>query len=213
MSAPSASWRGFVTLTLFASGFLSLMTGFVLYIVPEGSVARWLLWHILGLGKSQWEAAHTLSAFLFAVFALLHIANNWRSLIRHIVPGEGRNNRIPHILLALVLSLFIFFSAAFSIPPLTWVLDFGGWAKEAWVSARQYEPPFDRAEEQSLQSFCRRMYIDETAALSALARSGIVVKECGETLLDIARANGRTPMQVYEVIHPLQRPVGPLIKP
>lgn len=207
MTVPSTVWRSFVTLSLVASGSCALISGLILFIVPEGSLARWLLWNILGFGKGQWEAAHTLGSLLFVVFAVLHLFNNRRTLFRYLaITGEG-HARKPQIFAALALTLLFFFSAVYSLPPLIWVMDFGSWAKESWVS-HEHVPPFDHAEDLPLTKFCERMFIDPGAAQSALRQEGFAVTDSRDSLALIARANGCTPVDLYRVLQPLERPLG-----
>lgn len=211
MAAPSTAWRGFVSLTLIVSGFIALVTGLVLYIVPEGRVANWVIWDLFGLAKTQWQAVHTLSSFLFALFAVLHLLNNWRSVLKYLIRTEGGLNQLPQMLTALAIGAVIVLSAIFALPPLQWIMDLGAAAKGAWVTAPEYEPPFGHAEDLSLKAFCIRMDIDETAALEALRAAGFAVTDAREKLLEIAAANRTSPMKVYEVIKPLeQKPVQAL---
>jgi hypothetical protein len=204
MAAPSTSWRGFVSLTLIVSGFIALITGLVLYIVPEGRVANWVIWDLFGLAKSQWQAIHTLSSFLFAIFAVLHLLNNWRSVLKYLFRAEGGLNQVPQLITAFVLAAVIILSAIFALPPLQWVMDLGAWAKGSWVTSPEFEPPFGHAEDLSLKAFCIRMDIPEEEALAALRQAGFSVADSREKLLNIAANNRTSPMKVYEAIKALE---------
>ena len=44
-------------------------SGIVLFLRPEGSLASWAGWHVLGIDKKGWEGVHILSVIMFVVFA------------------------------------------------------------------------------------------------------------------------------------------------
>lgn len=52
--------RKITSLTAFLSFFMMLLTSVVLYLTPQGRVAYWADWRLLGLSKEQWGAIHIL---------------------------------------------------------------------------------------------------------------------------------------------------------
>lgn len=46
--------RKITSLTGLLSFLITLLTSVILYVVPEGRVAYWADWHLLGLTKTQW---------------------------------------------------------------------------------------------------------------------------------------------------------------
>ena len=47
---------------LLLSFLVSAVSGIILFVRPEGSLARWVGWSVLGLDKAQWEAVHIVRA-------------------------------------------------------------------------------------------------------------------------------------------------------
>ena len=57
--------RAFISLVLTFSALVMLVSGLVLYVMPEGRIAYWNDWRLLALDKEQWGAIHTLTSLLF----------------------------------------------------------------------------------------------------------------------------------------------------
>ena len=57
---------------LLAFTFL-FITSIVLYIVPQGRVANWADWRLLGMSKTEWGNVHVNMGLLFIVSILLHL--------------------------------------------------------------------------------------------------------------------------------------------
>ncbi|MEJ2108744.1 MAG: DUF4405 domain-containing protein [Acidobacteriota bacterium] len=211
MSGTKFNKRGLVSfLTLF--GFLIMaLTGLVLYAMPEGRVAYWILWEFAGLSKTGWGNIHVLSSILFIVAGIFHIYFNWRPLLQYFKSKvhEGIGLR-RELLIASLLSVFIVVSSIRPFPPLSYLLDFKDWMKAAWVEEADYEPPFGHAELMPLGTFCKKMDIDLDAAILELHSAGIHFDHNRETLEEIARANAVSPMELYLLIKKFEPAPGAL---
>lgn len=201
------TWRGLVSLTMFVSGFISAVTGIVLYIVPAGRIANWVIWDLFGLSKEAWQGIHTLSSYLLLIFGILHIINNWKSIKNYVVSKSGSINMKREMSLATLFSVIIIFSAVLRLPPLIWVMDLGEYLKESWVVSPEFEPPFGHAEELSLKAFCMRMDIDPEKAKNELTARGIAFESDKEQLKTIAENNSITPMDLYIAIKPFEQKI------
>ncbi len=62
----------------------TLVTSIVLYVVPQGRVAYWADWGLLGLSKEQWGAIHINVGFLFLISLLVHVYYNWKPLTSYL---------------------------------------------------------------------------------------------------------------------------------
>jgi hypothetical protein len=193
--------RGLISfLTLF--GFLIMsITGLVLFAMPEGRVAYWILWEFVGLSKTDWGNIHILSSILFIVSGAFHIFFNWKPLMQYFKSKVRRGIRLRRELtITSIVSVWIVVCAIQPFPPLSYLLDFNDWFKGIWIEADDYEPPFGHAELMPLVSFCRKMDIDADAAMRELRTKGIRFGSKRETLEAIARANDTTPMSLYLLI-------------
>lgn len=186
--------------TLF--GFLIMsITGLVLYIVPAGRIAYWIDWGLLGLSKTQWGNIHILSSILFIVAGAFHIYFNWKPLINYFKSRVTKTVKLKRELaISGLISILITVSAIFSIPPLSYLLDFNEYIKDSWIVADEYEPPFGHAELMSMNTFTKKMDIDLDKARAELKEKGIRYESGEETLEDIARNNNTSPMNIYLLI-------------
>jgi len=188
MSKKSINMRGLVSLVSFLA-FLGLgLTGILLYIVPQGRVAYWVNWRLIGLTKDDWAHIHTLLALLFLIAAVFHIVLNWKPLWRYVAGrAESGPPLIKELTLAVIVSALFLLGAMLMLPPFSYVVDMGqaAAAKDSWVISEDYEPPFGHAEEVSLRTFCSRMNINLTEAMAALKKQGINFDSQRRTLAEI----------------------------
>jgi hypothetical protein len=84
-------------LLLFATA-LSATSGVALYVRPEGSLATWTGWSLLGLDKQDWEAVHSVAVVFFLLAATWHLVLNWRPSagpFPHSREAAGQRNAAP----------------------------------------------------------------------------------------------------------------------
>lgn len=196
------------------AGFaLSGLSGLILYFEPHGRVAYWTHWGFWGLSKNQWDDIHVLSSVMFLVAGGFHIYFNWKPLVGYLTKKAAQALRYKReLVLSMVVGLWLVVSGILSLPPLSYVTQFGGYLKSAWVTSPELEPPFGHAELLSLKVFCQRMQIPLPKAMEALKGWNIQVKGPGQSLEEMAIANGVTPMQIYAYINHLEpkpQPMGP----
>jgi len=83
--------RGLASIGLLISWTVSAVSGFILYLAPEGQRSgRAIL--LFGLAKHQWAEFHTWLSFLALGFIILHIIIDWKILaavIRYLVKGKN----------------------------------------------------------------------------------------------------------------------------
>ncbi len=183
-------------------GFLIMaITGLVLFVVPVGRNARWINWTLIGLDKADWEHLHLLASLLFISAGIFHISFNWKPIINYFKSkiSEGLQAR-RELAIAIVVTAFVVVSGLFELPPLRYILELNGMAQDAWITEKEYKPPFGRAERFSLGDFTHMERIDLSAALEKLRAKGITVNDTSETLRDIASSNHTTPMELYKII-------------
>jgi len=177
------------------------VTGLVLYIVPEGRVAYWIIWKLAGMTRTQWSDIHILSSLLFVVAGGFHIYFNWNTLMFYLHDKVAWSIRLQkELVISSLVALWIVLSAMFYLPPLSYLLDLNAHIKSAWVTKAEYEPPFGHAELLSLKIFAKKMDINLESAVTELRTSGINFENANETLEIIARKNGYSPMDIYMLI-------------
>ena len=187
------------------------VTGLVLYVVPQGRVAYWTHWSLLGLGKEQWGDVHMIFGGIFIIAGIVHLYYNWKPFKKFLAERvKGHIQLKQEFVVAMTFSAIIIVMSIFHIPPVSWVFDLNQTLKESWVTSPELEPPFGHAEEVSLAGISRRMHLDLQQGIKALKREGFSFSGPQDSLEKIARANNVTPMDVYAVIHQFEKEPGPI---
>jgi len=65
--------RRVITLTVLLSFVFLALSGIMLFLRPQGRVAYWSGWTLLGLSKDQYSAIHTTFMVLFLTVGVWHI--------------------------------------------------------------------------------------------------------------------------------------------
>jgi hypothetical protein len=204
--------RRIVSVNMFLSFVVMSLTGLVLWIVPQGRVAHWADWRLLGLDKDQWGALHTTFMVLFLVGGIWHLVLNWRALTLYL-KDRARRLRVftGEFNVALVLCVFFAAGTLAAWPPLTWVTDLGAWAQTSWERTLG-SPPWGHAELTPLGRFVGGLEnwarwegrtlrtSDPEAAAAILREAGYHEATPDRTVLEIAHAAGRSPQQLLEAL-------------
>lgn len=195
-----------LTAFLVTWAFLILtVSGIVLYIVPQGRIAHWVHWSLLGLGKSQWGNLHMVFGGLFIGSGMLHLYFNWKPFKKYLADRVSGHLQIKReLLLSLLISLLILIGAVGNLPPVSWIFELNEQLKESWVTSPDLEPPFGHAEEISLAALARRTNLDLEKALAELTARGVHYDGPQDTLDEIARANDDTPMAIWQYIRHIE---------
>jgi hypothetical protein len=194
--------RKITSLTASLSFVLMVLTSVVLYIVPQGRVAYWADWHLLGMTKTDWGNIHINLGLLFLISLLLHIYYNWKALISYL---KNKTKQIkvftPEFSLALAITIVAAVGTYLMVPPFSWVMSLNDHFKDS--GTKKYgEPPYGHAELSSLKTFAKKMNLDLEKSMELLKQAGYVVTDSTETLKTIGDQNERSPQQVYETIKP-----------
>lgn len=204
-----ARWngRGLTSLLTFGGFIIMAISGLVLYAVPQGRVAYWIDWRLLGLSKHQWGDIHILASILFLVAGIVHTYLNWGRLwsyLRDKAHGGVKLKRELALTVAAVVLVSV--SGAAKLPPLSYLLSLNEAIKHAWVSEKDYEPPFGHAELLSLAVFCQKTDIPLAPALAELKRRKLKGVDPARSLEKIAKANGMSALDLYRLIKRFEKP-------
>jgi uncharacterized protein DUF4405 len=194
------SFRKIVSLTSLTCFCFLLITGVILYVVPQGRVAYWANWRLFGLGKEEWTALHINLSLLFLIASGFHIYYNWKPIVAYL------KNRAKQVVVftrefsvALFVALLFAVATYFGIQPFQGVLDINEKIKAGHEKAYGV-PPYGHAELSSLGSFCRRLGLDPERSAEILVRNNIRGVDKKATLKEMAKANETSPQKLYQLI-------------
>jgi hypothetical protein len=198
--------RSFVSFFLLFNFLVLAGSGLILYITPQGRVARWNGWTLLGMTKDQLEGIHTISSFFFVAAVMIHLfIFNWKVIIGYIRNVRMKLNmlwpkRKKEFYAALLLILVFFFATLYSLPPFGNLVQWGNDLKKSWSHSRE-EAPVPGAEKYSLEDFSVNVLNSEIRKVMVFLRSkGIIVWDKHQRLIDIADKNGCSPADLYEIM-------------
>jgi hypothetical protein len=193
-------WRAFTAFGMLFSFLATSVAGVILYLRPEGSLASWTRWSVLGIDKKGWEGVHILFVIPFLIFAASHVVLNARSILHYLRTAASRGWRAKREFgLALGLSALVVAAAVGHWQPLSKVIDLRAAIKDGAFSV-ETAPPAVNAEELPLSELEKLAGVPEGQALSRLRSAGMIAADGNATLAEIADAQGTSPEKLYEII-------------
>lgn len=213
-------WRGLTSLIVALAFLVLATTGVIMHFSPQGRVANWTGWSVLGLTKQQWIAGHTTMAVLFVVAASFHVYFNWQALVRYFVlkPKLHLNREIIG---AVIVVTVVFAGTVFEIPPFSSIVALNSHAKGHWeqhnaipTGAEESTVSETVSEEhlagpgkghgaglgrQTLRSLCEGNSLPLEKAMGILRQQGFAAK-AESTLKALAEQKGMTPAEVRDLL-------------
>jgi len=191
------NWQVFISLNLFFTFLLMLLSGLILYLKPEGTVARWLDWKILGVEKSGWESLHTVFSFLFVAFALFHMLKIHLFNLRSYFFNNRNSGRKRELYSSLAITIVFLFGTVLYVPPIDWIYQAGNafsdqWADEVVVENESIEP------RQSLVEVGAALGMDRKELLDWKRKEGMQALSMDQSLMENASKVRLTPYALYQ---------------
>lgn len=189
--------KPFVSFLTGFSFFILSFSGIVLYVRPEGSLARWISWEFLGLDKSSWEAIHIVFCALFVIAAIFHLALNFKAIVVYLRTGldNGRKNWLE-LAVAVGLVVVLALVVIWRVPPASWMME-GRTNFKNYPRGLQIETPFADFEKQSLRRVAEYLGLGPETVLKELEDKGLRWLKPESTLEETARQNGLSPQELY----------------
>lgn len=195
-------WKRVSSLSMMLLAAVLTLTGIALFIAPQGRIALWHDWRLLGLGKEDYEGIHITGSLLFILMGWLHTYYNWRPIKAYLKDKARRMNGLnKEFLVSFALSAIFVASALTTLSPIYQVIVLGDTAKAAWEE-NLGAPPFGHAENSSLKAIATWMRIDQAQATATLRNAGLRVEDPRLTLKVIAAENGTAPSALFALLDP-----------
>lgn len=191
-------WRSFVSVAVLLSFLLVLASGVALFARPEGSLARWVGWSLLGADKKQWESLHNATVLLFAVLSAIHLYLNWRSLVTYL-RRQGSAWPRREFVAGLFLVALVSVGAVIGSQPFSALMDFRGSIKDGRFVVRTPPPALD-ADKLSVREVCERADLTPSEATANASARGVAISDPSKTLGAVAKELRLTPEEVFEAL-------------
>jgi hypothetical protein len=192
--------RKITSLTAGLAFVLMVLTSIILYIVPQGRVAYWADWRLLGLSKTDWGNIHINLGLLFLIALFLHIYYNWKPITAY-MKDKAKKLKVftPDFNAALIITIVFTVGTYLMVPPFSWVLNLGDTIKDHGA-VKYGEPPYGHAELSSLKTFTQKMNLDLAQSIKLLEQAGYAAKDENVTIAALGKLYGVAPQQIYLTI-------------
>jgi magnesium-transporting ATPase (P-type) len=190
--------RRFVSFSLALCFSGAAFSGAVLFLRPEGSLARRMGWTCLGLDKAQWESVHVTLTALFLVFAAAHIRYNWKTFVSYLRERSGTLRSALFELLAAVLLFTASVSlAVLNLPPASWFLHQRSEFKHRGADCRAAQQ-VSGAGWMTIGELAKGGELPAGELLARLSEIGLKDPDTAMTLGEAAARCGISPIALYE---------------
>lgn len=200
-------WRAFISLGLFITLLMMLVSGVILYISPPGRVANWTDWRMIGLTKRGWQNQHTIFGFAFLLLSLFHLFFiNWKAFLCYLKLKSSEGFKRPAELVAITVIAVIFaIGTHVDMPPFSAIIKFGDSRANSW-EGREKQAPVPHAELMTLIQLAEQPGLggDPDSLVKKLEKAGLKVASKNQTLADIATMNGKSAEEVYAAVAPAE---------
>lgn len=196
------SWKVFISFGLTYSFFIIFITGVILYIAPPGRYANWVNWKILGFTKAGWQALHTTFSYTFVILSIFHLFTvNWKAFWSYLKLKKQKGlNKKREFYISTILTIAFSLGIIYAVPPLKYVMDLGEYFTASWEKEEE-EPPIPHAELLTLVELAEQMKLSSVDEITnKLTVHGIKFNNTGQTLIEIAKINETTPLEIYDQI-------------
>jgi hypothetical protein len=182
------------------------VSGIVLFLRPEGSLARWTGWTMLGLDKKHWEAVHIIFVLVVLVASVAHLWLNWRplvaSLLGRVSNASARSWRgfvAWEPAAALGIMVFAWAAAIVPLEPAASINGLRSRIKDGQFAARVLPPVMD-ADRLTVRELCKTVLLDERRAVERARSRGIEIPDPLQTIAAVAMTHNVAPEVVYAAL-------------
>lgn len=196
-----SKFRKYISLFLFYTLLIGLVSGVILYIAPHGKVATYLNWTIIGLDKHQWADLHTVFGLIMLLAGFIHLYFNWRPFVGYI-KSKASSLISKQFFITSLLTIFVIVGTLYKVPPFGTIIDAGEYFKKSWESEIKKDP---KASAQ-IRGYGRMSLkeVQESLKLSDTQMSKILIihkieNNMDQKIRDIASQKNLSPYKVYEL--------------
>lgn len=191
--------RAFISLVTFFLSLVAFITGVVLLIMPDATMAYWNAWSLLGLDKNDWEHFHAVVSIYVSVIIVFHIIQNWKPMLSYMKSKAGENFKNKRELLFASIVSVVLIAGSSVDTPISSITKVFEPAQEAWYSKTD-EPPFEDAQALSMNALIKLGVFEERRVRDVLKGFEIKHSSLNQSLEDIAEENEISSKRLYVLI-------------
>jgi len=199
-------FKKYISLFLFYTLLIGMVSGVILYIAPHGKVATYLNWTVIGLDKHQWADLHTVFGFIMLIAGFIHLYFNWRPFVGY-VKSKASSLVSRQFFITTVLTILVIAGTIYKIPPFGTIVDIGGNFKDSWEQDIRKDPEASKQiggyGRMSLQEVQKNLKLSDTQMSQILTKHDIK-NDMEQKVRDIALQKDLSPSKIYELFEEKQ---------
>lgn len=191
--------RAFISLITFFLSIMALITGIILLVMPDATLAYWNKWSFIGLEKNEWEHFHAVISIYLTVIVIFHIIQNWKPMLSYMKSKANEKFKNKKELIAASIISVALIAGSSVETPISSITKVFEPAQEAWYS-KQDEPPFEDAQALSLNLLVKAGVFEKEQIKTVFKAFDIKYESFDDVLEDIADENDISSKRLYVLI-------------
>ena len=191
----------FTSFMLFVAFLVCVVSGFVLFISPPGRVANWTGWEVMGFGKHEWSALHTVFVTIFLVAGLFHLFYfNWKIFWSYIKQKTAGGLHYKwEFFVALAFSAVFLIGTTTKLPPIIKIVDLSEHISNSWEK-KEDRPPVAHAETLTVKEFAETINQPLDNVISQLKEKGYTPTDSDQTIESLADNYNTSPNKINIIV-------------
>lgn len=192
--------RAFISLVTFFLSIVVLITGVMLLVMPDATLAYWNKWTFMGLEKNDWEHFHAVVSIYLTVIVVWHIMQNWKAMVSYMKSKANENFKHKRELIIASLVSVVVIGGSVINSPISMVTEIFAPVQTVWYDEND-EPPFEDAQGLSLVQLAKLQDNNIHDIIAKLQQHGIKYASLKSSLEDIADNSEYSSKELYEIIY------------
>lgn len=189
--------RTAVSFIILFSFILLAVSGVIMYLRPEGNIARWTSWSIWGLNKQNWEGLHTLFSIFFILSVAFHVVYNWKAISTYFKGVFTKSFGYRRELTAAVVITALFLTISlWQIDPFWKLIDLRAYFKKGDITD-DFEPPDPEILNLSVSEISAHLNIPMADLLKHVREDGYSIQDSTQSIRILAEINNVSPERLY----------------
>ena len=201
MSKKKFKLKIFTSFILFVAFLVNVVSGFVLFISPPGRVANGTSWEVMGFGKHEWSALHTVFVMIFLVAGIFHLFYfNWKIFWSYIKQKTvGGLHYKWEFFFALAFSAIFLIGTTAKVSPIISIVDLSEYISNSWEQ-KEDRPPVAHAEMLTMKEFAETINQPLDKVMSQLKEKGYTPTDSDQTIESLAGKYNISPNKINTLV-------------
>ncbi len=174
------------------------LSGLALFLSPQGRIANWVKWELLGFTKTEWGELHTVFVSVFLIAGIFHLFYfNWKAFLNYFKKKIKRGTHFRYeLIISLVFCAILLGGTMWKVPVVFSVVKLGEDIKASY-EVKKNEPPIPHAEDMTIEEFSTKILsLPLIEVVEQLENNGFTVSGTDQTIAEIAELHDVAPSEI-----------------